>query len=284
MFKSNFLFISLQLHKDHCRGCTTGINCCLTSQPCDNNGICLPLPSNNTRFTCECVDGYTGHRCAKKAKSCRGYLNENHKAGNLTTKTIFDNSDKPYTVRCSFDSNMAWTLVQSFKKINKLDKTPIYKNSPKNQDSPSWADYRLSWSRMNDILKDSNQKWRLTCNFNTEGLVKRDYVRATHAEIPLLPSDSSSGEHKGCKRVEFIDIRGTNCSNCEVYLGQNEDYPLHIDSYYSQIECKTNFPESQPCGDNGEDNFGFYGCVNRQHRCSSSEDSTTQLWFGGDFP
>ncbi len=255
LFKSNLGFISLQLHKDHCRSCTT-----------------------------ECVDGYTGHRCAEKAKSCRGYLNENHKAGNLTTKTIFDNSDKPYTVRCSFDSNMAWTLVQSFKYIHKGGhKTAIYKNSPKNQDSPSWADYRLSLSRMNDIQKDSNQKWRLTCNFDTEGLVKRDYVRATHAEIPLLPSDSS-GKHEGCERVEFIDIRGTNCSNCLVLLAQTDVYPLLIDSYHSRKCSSPNFPESLPCGNGGEDNFGYYSCVNRQHRCSSSDDSTTQLWFGGDSP
>ena len=104
------IFSALQLHENECQSCKTGINCCLTSQPCLNNGICVPLPSNNTRFTCQCFDGYKGHRCTKKAKSCRAFHSGNHQAGKFK---IFDDNDNIYTVYCSFDANMTWTLVQS---------------------------------------------------------------------------------------------------------------------------------------------------------------------------
>ena len=269
---------------DQCRGCITGINCCLTSQPCFNNGICKPLSENSTQFSCDCIDGYTGQRCTEKPtpqmkpKSCRGFLNENNQTGIFT---ILDSNDRPYEVYCSFASNMAWTLVQSFKYSHRGGyRFPIYEDNPKNQHSPSWADYRLSWSRMSSIHEDSNKKWRLTCNFDTDGMVYKDYVIATHANIPLLPPNS---EHNRCKRVESIDIRGKgSCVNCNMVVRHKNGLGLHIDSYHSSNDCSTNFLGSTACsGGQGEDNFGFYECVNKQHLCSSSEESTTQLWFGG---
>ena len=238
----------------------------------------MPLPSKNKRFDCKCIDGYTGPRCTEKPKSCRAFLNGNQQAGFFQ---IFDNNDNPYTVYCSFDNQMAWTLVQSFKYSNRgAYMTPIYKNDPKNQNFPSWEDYRLSWSRMNDIHKDSNSKWRLTCNFDKDGLVQTDYVRATHSDVPLL--DFATSEHLGCKSVEFIDIRNKNCTNCKVLIahGFNYNWPIHIDSYRSKTLCSANFSPSKSCGIKGEDNFGFYNCVNKKHRCSAAQESTTQLWFG----
>ena len=272
----------LQLDDDQCRRtCVTGINCCLTSQPCLHNGICIPLLDKNKRFNCKCIDGYTGHRCTEKAKSCRAFLNGNQKAGNFQ---IYDNNDNLYTVYCSFDDQMAWTLVQSFKYSNRGGyMTPIYTNDPKNENSPSWEDYRLSWSRMNDIHEDSNSKWRLTCNFGKDGPVQTDYVRATHAGVPLL--DSATSQHNECKTVEFIDIRNKSCIDCKVLIahGLTEIWPIHVDSYYSEIrhDCSADFSPSNDCGMKGEDNFGNYRCVNNKHRCSAANESTTQLWFGG---
>ena len=241
----------------------------------------MPLLDKNKRFDCTCIDGYTGLRCTKKPKppekpkSCRAFLNGNQQAGKFQ---IFDNNDNPYTVYCSFDDQMAWTLVQSFKYSKRGGyMTPIYQNDPKSQNSPSRGNYRLSWSRMNDIHKDSNSKWRLTCNFDKDGLVQTDYVRATHSDVPLLHSATS--QHNGCKFVEYIDIRNKNsCTNCAVFIKHGDSTPIHINSLYSKTKCSTDFPGSKPCG---EQNFGLYNCVNNKHRCSATEESTTQLWFGG---
>ena len=69
---------------------------------------------------------------------------------------------------------------------------------------------------MSSIHEDLNKKWRLTCNFNTDGMVYKDYVIATHANIPLLPPNSV---HNRCKKVESIDIRGKDsCVNCNVVV------------------------------------------------------------------
>jgi hypothetical protein len=176
---------------------------------------------------------------------------------------------------------MAWTLVQSFQYTLRVNYSniPFYQDKPRNQDSPAWEDYRLSWSRMENIHKDSNSKWRFTCNFDKDGLVRTDYVVATHADIPILPSGS---QHEGCKKVEFIDIRGNNCTNCKILIAQSDVWSLHIDSYHTEVYCKpTTFPNRKECGKDGEDNFGLYACVNHEHRCSSTDESTTQVWFGG---
>ena len=276
-----FGFIIFQLDDDQCRRtrCKTGINCCLTSQPCFHEGICIPLLDKNERFNCECADGYTGPRCTKKAKSCRAFLNGNQQAGNFQ---IFDKDDNLYTVYCSFDDEIPWTLVQSFKYSKRNErKVPIYQDNPKNQNFPSWSDYRLSFSRMNGIHEDSNSKWRLTCNFNRDGPVYTDYVRTTHAAAPLL--NSAISQYDECKTVEYIDIRTHSCTNCQVLVahGARGEWPLHIDSYYSTRRCSAHFPESKACNGSGEDNFGYYDCANAKHRCSATEESTTQVWFGG---
>ena len=183
---------------------------------------------------------------------------------------------------CSFDDESPWTLVQSFKYSKKNEhKVPIYQDNPKNQNFPSWSDYRLSFSRMNGIHEDSNSKWRLTCNFNRDGPVYTDYVRTTHAAAPLL--NSTISQYGECKTVEYIDIRTHSCTNCQVMVahGTRGEWPLHIDSYYSTRRCSAHFPESKACGSYGEDNFGYYDCANAKHRCSATEESTTQVWFGG---
>lgn len=177
---------------------------------------------------------------------------------------------------------MTWTLVQSFQ-YSETKKGghnfPLFQNKPKNEDSPSWKQYRLSKSRMKHIQQDLNHKWRLTCNFDSDGPVYTDYVQASHAVVPLLSTD---GQHDDCQTVEFINIRGQAHTNGNVRIVHEKRKGLHIDSYHSGIKCMTKFLESKKCDDgSGEDNFGEYRCTNKNHRCSSSETSTTQLWFGG---
>lgn len=270
-----------------CGSCVTGINCCLTSKPCHNNGVCKPLAKTNARFTCVCANGYTGDRCTKKARSCRAFIHGNHTAGYFQ---IFDKNDQLYTVFCSFDDKMAWTLVQSFTYANSSSEnhtSAVYLNKPQNEINPSWEDYRLSHPRMARIQQDSNAKWRLTCNFDQARPNYTDYVKASHEQFPLLNQSNKiadpSCSHTLGRTVELAVIRGHRCSPCNIYTAYDEKNPLHIDSYYSSTNCNANFSESKPCANKkGEDNFGLYVCMNRQHACSSSNSSTTQLWFGGD--
>ena len=186
-----------------------------------------------------------------------------------------------FDVFCDFDLNStnAWTLIQSYELQNK--KTFAQKMFPVdfavNSKSPCWDAYRLSKFRMQSIQEDSS-KFRVTCNYDTDGVVYRDYLQVATDQIDILTYASGGS----CILVEEIDIRGESCKNCTAYIVQNFRYPLHSDSYYSASRsCEFQPAGSLYCGGKGEDNFGFYDCANPAHRCSSAQSSTTQTWFGG---
>ena len=87
----------------------------------------------------------------------------------------------------------------------------------------------------------------------------------------------------GCKKFEFISIRGYNCTNCTSHhFFQRDNYHAHIDSYWAPVEgCQFTSPSADAVkSQGGEDNFGCYRAVNPVHRCVSNDDSTTQWWFG----
>ena len=56
---------------------------------------------------------------------------------------------------------------------------------PINQDASEWNSYRLSLSRMKSI-RDVSTHWRATCNFQTDGVKKRDYIRTSFAKNDLF--------------------------------------------------------------------------------------------------
>jgi hypothetical protein len=60
-------------------------------------------------------------------------------------------------------------------------------------------------------------------------------------------------------------------------------YTFHTDSAGIGAACDFQSTGAKKCGGGGEDDFGLYICVNPTHRCSSSADATTQLWFGTDW-
>ena len=187
-------------------------------------------------------------------------------------------------VFCDFDSNSTntWTLVQSFKLQNKnsFKNRPFTIDFPVNSISSGWDAYRLSKLRMQSIQEDSS-KFRVTCNYDTDGVVYRDYLQVANNQLDIL-TFASGGP---CVLVERINIRGQSCENCTAYIYQGGQYnfALHSDSYYSTGRgCEFKPTGGTRCvGSSGEDNFGVYKCVNPAHRCSSSHSSTTQTWFGG---
>ena len=189
----------LQTAEEHCRrGCVTGINCCMFSQPCLNGGTCEPQYSsvNMSRFLCHCkerftgdrcqhcMEGYTDHLCQTPIKSCRGYANGNRIAKEYK---IFDKNMKLYPVMCDFDNALAWTLVQSFAFGNRSDfKSSFASNRLRSENSPNFAYYRLRKARMEEIAKDSS-KWRITCDYIQGNEVSyTDYVQASLENVNIL--------------------------------------------------------------------------------------------------
>ena len=250
----------------------------MTSNPCLNGGKCLlPSPSSQKRFACNCPNGYQGERCEQPIKSCRGYSNTGRVPGNYT---VIDGDLRPFQVFCDFDSNSSttWTLIQSYKLKNKEEfrgKT-FAGNLRKNQHEPFWSRYRLSKSAMESIQNEST-RWRITCRYEADSVVYIDYVRALNKELDILIFD---GKGK-CVNVEYINIRGHSCTACAARFWQGSTQILHTDSSKSSNCGFTPQDGSLHCGAGGEDNFGLYDCINEQHRCSSSDEATTQTWFGG---
>ena len=257
-------------------------NHCCDQNPCANGGTCTELCDHaKHKFNCTCTAEYHGKLCKKRrATSCKEQLEKGRKS-HSGLRLLFDSTSKSlYEVFCDYTSEngFIWTLIESFSLANKFEfaKKPFYKDYPVNQNSFTWSKFRLSRSRMNIIAGHSTHV-RATCNFNTEGLKYTDYLRAKVSVIDVM-----SLNFDGCKRYEYINIRGYNCHNCMAQFVQRDYWHAHIDSYHgSQMGCHFNSSLTGSVKNpSGEDNFGWYETVNPVHRCSASADSTTQWWIG----
>ena len=189
---------------------------------------------------------------------------------------------KLFDVFCDFDfiSTNAWTLVQSYQLHNKesFEHQPFTMDFSVNATSPCWDVYRLSKFRMESIQDDSG-KFRVTCNYDTDGVVYRDYLQVAINQLDILTFLSVDSYIL----VEQINIRGQSCNNCTAFIfqGSGSKYILHSDSYFfTGPGCEFQPTGGLHCGGLGEDNFDAYLCVNPAHRCFSSPSSTTQTWFG----
>ncbi|XP_046863867.1 uncharacterized protein LOC124457719 [Xenia sp. Carnegie-2017] len=254
--------------------CQTIIDCCRTSSHCNNRGKCeLSKPSSRRRASCNCDDGYVGDRCQTMARSCRSYRGQQN-----GQYKIFTPDEQLISVYCHFDGHRAWTLVQSFSLENSInyENKPYYKNFPRNVTSPSWKDYRLSLETMIGIKEDKNDRWRITCNYTSINWNVGDRLEATYKNIELLDEKKYDGE---CVLVEYVNIRGASCSRCNISIFQNENYIFHADS--TKTKCGRTW-NGTPCDGLNEDNFGHYKCRNNRHDCTSSNNATTQLWFGNE--
>ena len=189
---------------------------------------------------------------------------------------ILDQHNNSFPVYCDFDSERgtAWTLIQS----HSLENNGAFKakafylhNMPINQDVPEWNNYRLSMSRMKSI-QDVSTHWRATCNFPTDGVDYRDYIRVSLESLDLLQELAGGGS---CVMTEYINIHGNECTDCTVWVAYSSIYGLHIDHWYSsKAGCDLTG------GINSEDSFGFYRDTNPAFRCTSSMSSTSQYWLG----
>ena len=256
-------------------------NKCCEDNPCFNGGICTELWHHAKRkFNCTCAIGYFGKFCEKKSPtSCKQLQPEAKKPKTSTVYTLYDPAGKSfYQTFCDFTSKngFVWTLLESFSLANKNDfKTqPFLKDYTVNQNSFKWNKFRLSKLIMNSTLSHSTH-FRATCNFNTDGLVTTDYLRAKTTDLNILLLNGAP-----CVTLQYINIRGHDCYNCSVWMTQEATGHLHTDSYYGGDHCPFKGAKSGSIGGGGEDNFGYYDTVNPLHRCSSGNNSTTQWWCG----
>ncbi|XP_065062780.1 uncharacterized protein LOC135689471 [Rhopilema esculentum] len=211
-------------------------------------------------------------------RSCLDHL----RAGTTTNGyySIAGPNGESIPIYCDFTSEpgTAWTMVLSWAlKNNNLvafQSTPFSVDAPVNERTPNWVAYRLSKAQMISIKAHSTH-WRATCSFNTYGIDFTDYVRTNFKSLDVM---TYLGDGL-CKKVEYINIRGHAAYQKTARFWQVlNTYILVIDSYYSDDICQ--FGAKQGAA-TSEDNFGYYGTINKNFRCTAGPESTTQYWFGG---
>ena len=171
----------------------------------------------------------------------------------------------------------SWTLVisQSLKNrdLPSFKMIPLFNDSALKEDTPNWDEYRLSMKRISQLRHESSH-WRVTCSFPQHGIDYRDYVRVNFSEFDPLTFVSAPTK-PDCKKVEYINIRGHNCSQCTSRWWQKPSQFLHIDSHFNSCEFG-----SSPGSSINEDNFGYYDQYNPKFRCTKETASSTNHWFG----
>ena len=152
---------------------------------------------------------YYGRFCQKRrATSCKEQLQKNGGSTSGVYQLFDPTTISTYEVFCDAisEKGFVWTLIESFSRRSKNEFTdkPFYKNYAINQDAFTWSKFRLSLPRMVATANRSTHV-RATCNFNSEELQYRDYFRAKLSAIDVMRLSFT-----GCKKVEFISIRGYN--------------------------------------------------------------------------
>lgn len=179
---------------------------------------------------------------------------------------------------CDFSSEpgCAWTLVMSQGFGNRgqiFAKSPFPKGALKNHRTPNWEKYRIGKGRM-WVIKESSSHWRVTCDFPNFGVDFRDYLRAAFQNLNPIKFEASGK----CCKMDYIDIRGHNCTGCTAAWWQNDQ--RFLTHFSDQDKCQFG---KTPGSSENEANFGGYwkNNTNIAFRCSSTARSTTNYWFGG---
>ena len=169
-----------------------------------------------------------------------------------TVYTLYDPTIKAfYQTFCDFTSEngFVWTLLE-IKTISRL--SPSSKVTQWTRTPSSGTSFFLS------------TYFRATCNFNTDGLVTTDYLRAKTTDLNILLLNIGL-----CVKMEYINIRGYDCYNCTAKMSQKE-WHLHSTSHYEDPCPFTNARNSS---------VASIKTINPLHRCTSGDDATTQCWF-----
>ena len=242
------------------------------------------------RFKCACPPGYSGHRCHEKLHSCHDILLSGRHANGIYQIVNLTNS--VLNVYCDFESEpeAAWTLVQSYsvekgQRSSEKDifsRKPLFQDFPINESLPSdWSGYRLSLANM-QFIRSQSTHWLATCSFPTMGVDFRDYLRASFDDFDVQLIVPTFSQYYSCKRYEFINIRGNQCIDCTAFTITSPRFSLFIFSFTSKARgC--DFDGRPNRGTSAEMNFRLYISpvnVNPFFRCSATEESTTQFWFG----
>ena len=167
---------------------------------------------------------------------------------------------------------MSWNRAS--KNVPQIQIKTFLQDAPINQNTPNWSLYRQTLARMKS-LRSRSTHWRATCSFNLmKAIDYRDYVRGKFSDFDIM---SFLGNGK-CFPVEYVNIRGHAAGpGTTMRFWQVQDtYGLCTDSYYSGCGFK---PKAGAVP--SEDNFGYYGTINTNFRCTAGDDATTQWWFGG---
>ena len=146
-----------------------------------------------------------------------------------------------------------------------------------NGDVPNWQAYLIERPSLLWLTGHSTH-WRATCQYNIDGTVYTDYLRASLEDFDIIRDVPKVVET--CRPYDYVNIRENKCVNCTArtwyYKGV---WPLHIDS---DLTGSCDFDGSDTdAAIELEDNFGLYATINTKFRCTSSSDATTQFWIGG---
>ena len=258
--------------------------CCSTSQICLNRGKCQAnCLESGKRFKCACPDGFTGNRCEIKPRSCASYVYSSNRTDGL--RLIYDPNNTTYLVFCHFyvssSTLVADTLVMSFERscFDALQKEPLTKDFPREQKNPNWEKYKLSLERMK-ALRDESTDWAFTCKYNTRGFSHDDFLRVKFAKCDILTYKGASDGN--CIDVEYVNIRGSSCSNCKFSVSQGGT-TFHVGKTHNNCGAWVDYT-SKTCGITKARYFGSYTCTDTSFACMATSSSTNQLWFRHYFP
>lgn len=200
---------------------------------------------------------------------------------------VYDASDSPYRVYCDFTSEpgYAYTMVTSWQFQNRyfeaFNRVGYSVDKPVNEYNPNWSSYRMSYSHMLQLKKLSQiTHWRIVCNLDLSGM-KTDYYDYLRSRFDLFDILQEQVVNFYCKKVEYVNIQGSGCSDCKIAFYQSTSCNLVAEPYYSS-KCGITFKYSngrKPI--NSEDSFGHYNTISSAFRCTNSRTSTTSIWFGG---
>ena len=165
-------------------------------------------------------------------------------------------------------------MSQSYhnRRVQQLTKVPLYKDGSLNASNPNWEAYRLNLKQMSE-LKDVSSHWRITCNFPTKVLDYRDYVRGNFSQFNIL---NFEGEKK-CKVIDYVNVKGYNCSQCTAAWWQDADNILHHDLSLGSCSFES-FAKVVSVWN--ADYFGYYENTDNLFSCCSEKSSNTNHWFG----